>query len=81
MRTSRWTIAPDFIVDDVVSPQQIFTGTNQGSRTTLFWRPAVILVTRSEIVIMLSQLPGTGLMRPNSIADHLLLPSSSPPID
>ena len=67
---SRWTIAPYFIVDDVVTSANYYRDA-LGFHYERLWGdpPAFCMVTRSGIVIMLSQLPRTGVMRPNRVAD------------
>ncbi len=65
-----WAIAPYFIVDDVVATANYYRD-RLGFRYERFWGdpPTFCMVKRSGIVIMLSQLPRTGVMRPNRIAD------------
>jgi predicted enzyme related to lactoylglutathione lyase len=67
---ARWSIAPCFIVDDVVATANFYRD-QLGFRYDRFWGepPAFCMVSRAGIIIMLSQLPATGLMRPNSVAD------------
>lgn len=62
----RWNIAPYFLVDDVVASANFYRD-KLGFSYDRFWGepPAFCMVSRSGIVIMLSQLCGTGLMRPN----------------
>ena len=66
----RWAIAPYFIVDDVVATANYYRDA-LGFRYERLWGdpPAFCMVTRGGIVIMLSQLERTGLMRPNRLAD------------
>src|SRR6185436_6194013 len=66
----RWSIAPYFIVDDVVATANYYRD-KLGFHFERFWGepPAFCMVKRSGIVIMLSQLPTTGVMRPNRFAD------------
>lgn len=66
----RWAIAPYFIVDDVVATANYYRD-RLGFRYERFWGdpPAFCMVVRGGIVIMLSQLERTGLMRPNRLAD------------
>ena len=66
----RWSIAPYFIVDDVVSTANYYRD-KLGFRYDRFWgEPACFcMVWRNGIVIMLSQLDKTGLMRPNRLVD------------
>ena len=65
-----WKIAPDFIVDDVVTTADFYRD-SLGFAYERFWGepPRFCMVYRSGIVIMLSQLEITGVMRPNRIAD------------
>ena len=65
----RWTIAPYFIVDDVVATANHYRD-KLGFRYERFWGepPSFCMVCRSGIVIMLSQLRPTGVMRPNRLA-------------
>ena len=65
----RWSIAPYFIVDDVVATANFYRD-KLGFHFERFWGepPAFCMVKRSGIVIMLSQFEKTGLMRPNSKA-------------
>jgi predicted enzyme related to lactoylglutathione lyase len=66
----RWTIAPYFIVDDVVVTANYYRD-NLGFSYQRFWGdpPCFCMVTRSGIVIMLSQLAVTGVLRPNRRVD------------
>src|SRR2546421_8580164 len=66
----RWTIAPYFIVDDVVSTANYYRD-RLGFNYDRFWGepPCFCMVRRRGIVVMLSQLPKGGMMRPNRIAD------------
>ena len=68
----RWSIAPYFIVDDVVATAD-FDRDKLGFAYKRFWGdpPAFTMVSRSGMVIMLGQLAPTGtgsLMRPNGRA-------------
>lgn len=65
-----WTIAPYFIVDDVVGTANYYRD-KLGFSYERFWGdpPRFCMVKRDGIIIMLSQLAVTGLMRPNSVAD------------
>ena len=62
-----WSIAPYFIVDDVVESANYYRDT-LGFHYERLWGdpPRFCMVKRNGIVIMLSQLYTTGLMRPNS---------------
>jgi predicted enzyme related to lactoylglutathione lyase len=66
----RWTIAPYFIVDDVVTSANYYRD-KLGFHYERFWGepPCFCMVQRDGIVIMLSQLEKTGVMRPNSAVD------------
>jgi predicted enzyme related to lactoylglutathione lyase len=63
---AKWSIAPYFIVDDVVATANYYRD-KLGFHYDRFWGlpPAFCMVKRSGIIIMLSQLEETGLMRPN----------------
>jgi predicted enzyme related to lactoylglutathione lyase len=65
----RWNIAPYFIVDDVVTTANYYRD-KLGFQHERFWGqpPCFCMVYRDGIVIMLSQLPTTGVMRPNRLA-------------
>jgi catechol 2,3-dioxygenase-like lactoylglutathione lyase family enzyme len=65
----KWSIAPYFIVDDVVATANFYRD-KLGFAYDRFWGepPAFCMVYRSGIVIMLSQFEVSGLMRPNSRA-------------
>lgn len=66
----RWNIAPYFIVDDVVTSANYYRD-QLGFRYERFWGepPAFCMVMRSGVVIMLSRLSRTGVLRPNRMAD------------
>jgi predicted enzyme related to lactoylglutathione lyase len=66
----RWNISPYFIVDDVVRSAEYYRD-KLGLQFDRYWGepPCFCMVERSGIVIMLSQLPKTGLTRPNRLAD------------
>src|SRR5919112_2823425 len=66
----RWSIAPYFIVDDVVSTANYYRD-KLGFQYERFWgEPACFcMVWRSGVVIMLSQFETTGVVRPNSHVD------------
>lgn len=66
----RWGVAPYFIVDDVVATANDYRD-KLGFEYERFWgEPACFcMVRRNGIVIMLSQLEVTGVMRPNRLAD------------
>lgn len=65
----RWSIAPYFIVDDVVATANFYRD-KLGFQFDRFWGepPAFCMVQRHRVVIMLSQFSTTGVMRPNSRA-------------
>jgi hypothetical protein len=67
--TARWSISPYFIVDDVVATANFYRD-KLGFQYDRFWGepPAFCMVKRGGIVIMLSQLATTGVMRPNRLA-------------
>jgi predicted enzyme related to lactoylglutathione lyase len=66
----RWSIAPYFIVDDVVASANYYRD-KLGFHFERFWGepPCFCMVQRNCIVIMLSQLAETGVMRPNRFGD------------
>ena len=68
--SSRWNIAPYFIVDDVVTTANYYRD-KLGFQYERFWGepPCFCMVYRSGIVIMLAQLEKTGVMRPNRVVD------------
>lgn len=65
-----WSVAPYFIVDDVVATANFYRE-KLGFHYERFWGdpPAFCMVMRNGITIMLSQLPNKGGMRPNRLAD------------
>jgi predicted enzyme related to lactoylglutathione lyase len=65
----RWSIAPHFIVDDVVASANFYRD-RLGFAYERFWGdpPAFCMVHRGGIIIMLSQLEEKGMMRPNGAA-------------
>ena len=65
-----WTVAPYFIVDDVVATANYYRD-KLGFTYERFWGqpPSFCMVRRSGVVIMLSQLAKQGVMRPNRLAD------------
>jgi predicted enzyme related to lactoylglutathione lyase len=67
---ARWSIAPYFIVDDVVTTANYYRD-KLGFQYERFWGepPCFCMVYRSNIVIMLAQLEKTGVMRPNRMMD------------
>ena len=67
--SAHWSIAPYFIVDDVVATAAFYRD-KLGFHYERFWGdpPAFCMVKRGGIVVMLSQLETTGVMRPNRLA-------------
>ncbi len=67
---ARWSIAPYFIVDDVVTTANYYRD-KLGFHYDRFWNdpPSFCMVKRSGIVIMLSELEQRGVMRPNHVVD------------
>jgi catechol 2,3-dioxygenase-like lactoylglutathione lyase family enzyme len=65
-----WSIAPYFIVDDVVASANYYRD-RLGFRYERFYGepPAFCMVSRRGIVIMLAQLEERGLARPNRTVD------------
>ena len=63
----RWTIAPYFIVDDVIATANYYRD-SLGFHYERFWGdpPAFTMVKRHGLVVMLGQLERQGLMRPNN---------------
>jgi len=66
----RWSIAPYFVVDDVVTTSNFYRD-KLGFEYERFWGepPCFCMVRRSGIVIMLKQLEVIGVMRPNRTVD------------
>lgn len=66
----RWSIAPYFIVDDVVATANYYREM-LGFRYERLWGdpPSFCMVHRSGVVIMLAQLETQGVMRPNRTVD------------
>jgi predicted enzyme related to lactoylglutathione lyase len=69
-RANSWSIAPYFIVDDVVKTANYYRDT-LGFRYERFWSdpPSFCMVKRQGIIIMLAQLDAPGSMRPNHVVD------------
>jgi len=65
-----WSIAPNFVVDDVVGTANYYRD-KLGFHYERFWNdpPSFCMVKRSGVVIMLAQLETRGVMRPNRIVD------------
>lgn len=70
MAGTRWSVAPYFLVDDVVATANFYRD-KLGFHYERFWGqpPCFCMVQRNGIVIMLNQVGGPGIMRPNSKAD------------
>jgi predicted enzyme related to lactoylglutathione lyase len=66
----RWSIAPYFIVDDVVTTANYYRD-QLGFHYDRFWGEpeCFCMVKRNGIVIMLAQFEKTGVMRPNHVVD------------
>src|SRR5688500_20166091 len=66
----RWSIAPYFIVDDVVATANYYRD-SLGFRYERFWNdpPSFCMVQRSGVVIMLAELESSGVVRPNRVVD------------
>ena len=66
----RWSIAPYFIVDDVVATANYYRDT-LGFAYERFWNdpPSFCMVKRRGVVIMLAQLEQPGVTRPNRLVD------------
>ena len=67
---SRWSIAPNFIVDDVVMSANYYRD-QLGFHYERFWGdpPTFCMVHRQGIIIMLGQLSTKDVMRPNRMVD------------
>jgi len=65
-----WSVAPYFIVDDVVAAANHYRD-RLGFRYERFWNdpPSFCMVYRRGVVIMLAQLEEPGRKRPNRLAD------------
>ncbi len=65
-----WSIAPYFLVDDVVTSANFYRDKLGFHYDRFFGEPpAFCMVRRSGVVIMLSCFPRTQVMRPNHLAD------------
>ncbi|HKR60639.1 MAG TPA: VOC family protein [Pyrinomonadaceae bacterium] len=66
----RWSIAPYFFVDDVVTTANYYRD-KLGFNYERFWGepPGFCMVKRNGIIIMLAQLEEAGVMRPNRTLD------------
>jgi predicted enzyme related to lactoylglutathione lyase len=67
---SHWSIAPYFIVDDVEASANFYRD-KLGFHYDRFWGepPCFCMVKHKGIVIMLSQIAGSGGAKPNRLAD------------
>jgi catechol 2,3-dioxygenase-like lactoylglutathione lyase family enzyme len=70
MSDKRWSVAPYFLVDDVVATANWYRD-QLGFSYERFWGcpPAFCMVYRSGVILMLSQFERTAPMRPNRLAD------------
>src|SRR5256712_5082000 len=70
MTQPRWSIAPYFIVDDVVATANYYRD-KLGFGYERFWNepPSFCMVRRNGVIIMLAQLEQPGLKRPNHLVD------------
>lgn len=70
VRRPQWSVAPYFIVDDVVATANYYRD-KLGFAYDRFWGepPCFCMVCRHGVVIMLNQFETTGAMRPNRLAD------------
>jgi len=66
----RWSIAPCFVVDDVVATANHYRD-KLGFGYDRFWNepPSFCMVWRNGVVIMLAQLEQPGVIRPNRLVD------------
>lgn len=66
----RWSIAPYFVVDDVVATANYYRD-KLGFAYDRFWNepPSFCMVYRNGIVIMLARLEHPGVMHPNRLVD------------
>jgi len=66
----RWSVAPYFIVDDVVATANFYRD-KLGFDYKRFWGepPCFCMVSRGGVTIMLSQFAKPGAMRPNRLVD------------
>lgn len=69
-RQPRWSVAPYFLVDDVIASANYYRD-SLGFAYDRLWGepPAFCMVQRRGVVIMLSQIEASGAMRPNRLAD------------
>jgi hypothetical protein len=66
----RWSIAPYFFVDDIVSSANYYRD-KLGFGYSRFWNepPSFCMVSRNGVVIMLAQLTPPEAIRPNRLVD------------
>lgn len=66
----RWSIAPYFVVDDVIAAANYYRD-KLGFSYSRFWNepPSFCMVSRSGVVIMLAQYKQMGAIRPNRVVD------------
>lgn len=66
----RWSIAPYFLVADVVGSANYYRD-KLGFRYDRFWGepPCFCMVYRNGVTVMLSQCPLPGIVRPNHVAE------------
>ena len=66
----RWSIAPYFIVDDVVATANYYRD-KLGFGYERLWGepPCFCMVRRNGVIIMLGQLEKSGVVRPNRVVD------------
>jgi uncharacterized glyoxalase superfamily protein PhnB len=71
MPQQRWTIAPYFIVDDVVATAAYYRD-KLGFHYERLWGdpPSFCMVMRGGIIIMLAQSATPGAMRPNNLVER-----------
>jgi len=67
---SRWSVAPYFLVDDVVTTAAYYRD-RLGFQYDRLWGdpPSFCMAHRNGVVIMLAQATAGGLVRPNHLAD------------
>jgi predicted enzyme related to lactoylglutathione lyase len=70
LQRPRWSVAPYFVVDDIVASANYYRD-KLGFTYDRLWGdpPAFCMVRRNGVVVMLSQLAQAGVMRPNRLAD------------
>ena len=69
-RQSQWSVAPYFLVDDVVATSTYYRDALGFGFERLWGDPPVFcMVRRQGVTLMLAQAETRGLMRPNHVAD------------